>query len=64
MSNTGDGSKNAAIADSPGALEQGHQAKDRTEISERLELVAQSLRGVYPLETDCEFDRLLHSMDQ
>jgi hypothetical protein len=45
-------------------LEQGHPAKDRIEISERLELVAQSLRAVYPLETNCEFDRLLHSIDQ
>jgi hypothetical protein len=52
------------MGDGPEVLDQGHPAKDRTEISERLELVAQSLRPVYPLETDCEFDRLLHSIDQ
>jgi hypothetical protein len=34
------------------------------EIRELIELVARSLRPIYPLETDCGFDELLRTLDQ
>lgn len=34
------------------------------DVRELLELVARSLRPIYPLETDCGFDELLNTLDR
>jgi len=39
-------------------------ANHRVDIGELIELIARSLRPIYPLETDCGFDELLRKLDQ